>query len=60
MQRLNKTSNFESFTRKYFSTQIWEYTVLNKLTVVDNRPMKLQKIKAGAKAFSLPCILGPL
>ena len=54
MQRLSKAINVGNFTGSFFSTQIYRCTVLNKLTVRGNRPMKLQKIAAGAGAFSLP------
>ena len=54
MQRLGKALNF---TRNFFFTQIYRYTVLNKLTGWGYRPMKLQKVAAGARAFSLPPFL---
>ena len=54
MQRLSRALNF---TRNFFSTQIYRYTVSNKLTGWGYRPMKLQKIAAGARAFSLPPFL---
>ena len=41
----------------FFSAHMCGYTFLNKLTVWSNRQMTLQKMPAGARAFSLPSIL---